>query len=82
MAFWILSKKNMKTIGQKLKQARKNAGLSLMELGEKVGHSHVYISKIENGKNISLEVLNKIASGLDLDVEIGLIPKSPKKENN
>ena len=62
-------------IHDKLKKARKDKGLTLQQLGDIVGHSHVYISKIENGKNISLEVLYKIASGLGFDIEINLIDK-------
>ena len=51
--------------GERIKQARKNAGLSQKELGEKLEISPVMISQYENGvRNPKLKTLQKIADAL------------------
>lgn len=53
-------------IGQKIKQTRKDAGLSQKKLGEEVGVSFQQIQKIENGKNrISASRLLDVAKVFD-----------------
>lgn len=53
--------------GERIKQARKNAGLSQKELGKKLGISPVMISQYENGiRNPKLESLQKIADALNV----------------
>ena len=54
-----------------IKNARKARGLSREELGFKIGHSHEYVAKIENGKQRgSYNVLVKIARALELPPEL------------
>lgn len=56
----------MKT-GEKIKLARKKAGLSQGELGEKLGISQAMVSAYENGvRNPKLETLQKIADALNV----------------
>lgn len=48
-------------VGNLLRKARQEAGLSQLEVATKSGTSRHYISRIENGKSdIQLETLNKI----------------------
>lgn len=59
------------TMGEKIKQKRKEAGLSQTELGEKVGYvSKSTLSHIEKGKrDISTPQLKKIAKALNVSVD-------------
>jgi len=51
------------TLGQRLRELRREAGLTLKELEEKCGISVPYLSDIERGRsNPSLETLKKLAS--------------------
>lgn len=53
------------TLGYKIKSYRKSNDLTLNELGEKVGVTHAYLSRIENNKVIPTdELLEKIANNL------------------
>lgn len=57
-------------IGERLKQARKAAGLSTRALGEKAGVSAMSISKYETGKATpSSQVLINLGKALDVKVE-------------
>ena len=69
-----------------LKNKRIEKGLSMRELGIKVGVSHTEISKIEHGvrPNFSFYILAKICKILDIDIvnlmeEIGIINKKEEK---
>lgn len=57
-------------IGQRLRRARKAAGMSLRSLGESVGLSHAAIKKYEDGQAVpSSDVLLKIGRVLNVRVE-------------
>ena len=57
------------TIGDTLKQARLNAGLTQKQLGEKCGMADSAIRKYESGKNKpKIEPLKKIAAALNVSV--------------
>lgn len=58
-------------VGNRIKQLRIKKRYSINELSEKAGVSKSYLSYIERGiqKNPSLQVLAKLASTLDTDVE-------------
>ncbi len=57
-------------ISERLKQARKAAGLSTRALGEKAGISAMAISKYETGKSVpSSEVLIRLSKALNVKVE-------------
>jgi len=60
-----------KEIGQRIKKARENAGLSQEELGRKVGgFSGTAISLYEQGeRKISLETITSIAKVLNVTIE-------------
>ncbi|HDZ8764639.1 TPA: helix-turn-helix transcriptional regulator [Staphylococcus aureus] len=54
------------TLGNAIRKARKNEGYTLEKLGEKIGKTHAYLSRIENNKvKPSNELLKKIAKQLD-----------------
>lgn len=54
--------------GQLIKIARKKAGLTQKELGEKLNISYVNISQLENGqRSPGLDTVQKIAAALQID---------------
>lgn len=58
------------TTGERIKEARKRAGLTQKELADKLGISYVGISQWENNqRNPKLETLQRIADALGVDVE-------------
>lgn len=57
----------LKILGKRIKQLRKEQGLTQEELAEKAGVNASYIGTVERGvRNISLETLEKIIQGLDV----------------
>lgn len=58
-----------KLLGLRIKELRRNAGLTQEELAEDIGIEANNLSRIENGKNYpSPENLGKIADALDAEV--------------
>ena len=58
-----------KLIGERIKKARKNLGLTQQELAEKLNVSIGYVSQVERGiTKISLDLLGAIASIYKCDV--------------
>ena len=56
------------TLGKAIRNARKSYPLTLEELGEKVGVTHAFLSRVENNKVIpNDELLIKIANVLDFN---------------
>lgn len=60
--------------GERIRELRKTKGFSQRALGEKVGVSFTYISKIENekldfGDYPSEELIGRLAKALDADVD-------------
>lgn len=56
------------TLGKAIKNARKSYPLTLEELGERVGVTHAFLSRVENNKVIpNDELLIKIANVLDFN---------------
>ncbi|HEC2218004.1 TPA: helix-turn-helix transcriptional regulator, partial [Staphylococcus delphini] len=56
------------SLGQRLKEIRKEYPLTLEELGDKVGVTHAFLSRIENNKvKPSDDLLKKLANVLDLN---------------
>lgn len=51
-------------MGEKLRAARKAAGLTQVELAEKVGCKQKDISRWENGRPMTAETLKKLAQAL------------------
>ena len=59
----------LKHVGKKIREIRKNRGLSQEALGEKAGLSSNYVGQIERGqKQVTLTTLAKIAESLEIDV--------------
>ena len=55
-------------VAERIKDARKAAGLTQEELGKKIGMTKSGVSKIENATfNIGLETAKKIAKALNVD---------------
>lgn len=60
-------------VGAKIRETRKAKGLTLKELGERLGMSESVMSRYEKGKvNASIDTLTKIATELNLELEIKL----------
>jgi len=55
-----------KQIGKNIRTVRKARALSQEELGWRINVSGQYISKIENGKGVSMPMLMRIADALDV----------------
>ena len=56
-----------KMIGEQIKTARQEAGLTLRQLAELTGVAHNHISRIEQGRyNVNLDTLSDIADALGL----------------
>jgi transcriptional regulator with XRE-family HTH domain len=68
-------------LGQKIKQARLNKGLTQEELGNIVGLQKSAIAKYENGRvvNIKRSTLQKLAKALDLRGSDLIIESNPKE---
>ena len=60
-------------IGEAIKQARKEKNLTQEQLGNLAGIQTAQISKIENGKNLTLSTLSRIfeAMGIQADLVFG-----------
>lgn len=67
-------------IGEKIKEARLEKGLTLQELGEKVGLSQATLSKYETGdiKNIPNTRLKQLSKALDVKISYFLEEKKDK----
>jgi len=64
-----MQKTSLKTLGQRIKKARKNKGLLQVDLAVRVGVSTGYIGSIEQGiRYPSLKVLQKIAKQLKVNL--------------
>ena len=58
-----------KLIGERIKEARKNAGLSQEKLAEMIDVTTVYISRVERGGQINLKRLSQISIALSVPIE-------------
>ncbi|MGM7721151.1 helix-turn-helix domain-containing protein [Metabacillus sp. Hm71] len=70
-------------VGERLRELRLEKGYSISELAELAGVSKSYLSYIERDvqKNPSLQFLKKIASTLDIDVEVLLGPSASENQS-
>lgn len=68
-------------IGQKIKQARKEKGMTQEELGKIIGVQKSAIAKYESGRvvNIKRSTLQKIASALNIRPSELIFTESPKE---
>ena len=61
---------NVKDVGRRIYDARKAAGLTLAELGNKIGVTNTTIKRYEDGEfqRVSMEALVNVANALNVDV--------------
>ena len=64
-------------IGSLFLKRRKALGLTQAQLGAKVGVSKSEISKIENGRGITIATINHLSEALGVSAEINLKPLTP-----
>ena len=64
-------------IAEKIRQARKQAGLSQRELAKRIRTTQSVVSRLESNNNerLSLQTLLKISAALNCDLVIDLQPK-------
>jgi transcriptional regulator with XRE-family HTH domain len=66
--------------GQRLREARIAADLTLAELADRTGMQPSNISEIENGlRNVTVETMSKLATAVGLEIKILLAPARPRK---
>lgn len=64
-------------IGTLFHNRRKELGLTQKQLGDKVGVSKSEISKIENGRGITVATISRLSEALGVSVDIELKPTTP-----
>jgi XRE family transcriptional regulator, master regulator for biofilm formation len=71
-------------VGIKLKRLRKDKGYSLSKLSEITGISKSYLSLLERGiqKNPSIDITEKIAKALGVNINYLIKPTEDKKSQN
>lgn len=70
--------KTVETIGELVRDQRKQRGWSQSQLAETVGVSRLWISQFENGKEtVELGLVLKALRALDLTLDAGLLRSNP-----
>ncbi len=70
-----------KRVGLNLQRLRREKGLSQEELSHRADIHQTYLSGVENGKrNASVNVLERIAKGLGVDIEEIFRAKAEKRK--
>jgi transcriptional regulator with XRE-family HTH domain len=59
----------LETLGARIKQHRQKQGISVIELGEKIGVDRAQMYKIEKGLNITYITILKLSAALQVPVE-------------
>ena len=59
-------------IGQHIREARKSLNLTQKELGERLGVQTAQISKIENGRNITIATIVRVLNALGLSADFSI----------
>lgn len=59
-------------IGQHIREARKSQKLTQKELGERLGVQTAQISKIENGRNITITTIVRVLNALGLSADFSI----------
>ncbi len=62
-------------IGKLFGLRREELGMTQTEIGERIGVGRSTISKIERGKGLTFDTINRMANALDSDVTVALTPK-------
>lgn len=62
-------KEYLKTLGERIKQLRKDKSMRQIDLSEKIGIEDSALRRIESGRvNSTVNMLRKIAKGLGIDI--------------
>lgn len=68
---------------QRLRRERERAGLTQVELAERLGFVSQYVNMIENGKKApSVETLQRLGSELGLEITVETIVSIKRKRRN
>ena len=59
-------------IGEAIKEARRNKKLTQEQLGNLVGVGKAQISKIENGKNLTLNTISRVLHAMGLQAHLSI----------
>ncbi|HMD90288.1 MAG TPA: XRE family transcriptional regulator [Anaerolineaceae bacterium] len=71
------------TIGLRIKEKRREEGLSIRELARRTNLTASFISQVENGKaNVSLDSLRRITKALGVQILYFLSEAAPQSETN
>ncbi|MDE6668098.1 MAG: DUF3791 domain-containing protein [Muribaculaceae bacterium] len=68
-------KDKLDKIGKLFSQRRVELGLTQSEVGARIGVGRATISKIESGKGLTFDTINRMAKALDANVSVTLTPK-------
>lgn len=72
----------MKNLGNRIKAERQSRGITQEKLAEKADISLNFMSLIENGRNMSVDTLVKIAQALGVSVDYLLSDSIPLETNS
>ena len=68
------------SVGRQLADARRDLGLTQMELAERAGVDRANIAKIESGRyNVSVDILSRICNAMDCEIRIVACDNIQKK---
>ena len=68
-------KQKLENIGKLFGDRRKELGLTQAEVGKRIGTGRATVCKIEGGKALTVDTINRMADALDVDVNVTLSPK-------
>lgn len=63
-------------IGKLFGQRRAELGITQAEVGDRIGVGRATVSKIESGKGLTFDTINRVADALDSEVTVTLTPKA------
>ncbi len=68
-------KDNLQNIGKLFGRRRAELGLTQAEVGERIGTGRATISKIESGKGLTFNTIERVAGALEAEVSVNVTPK-------
>lgn len=72
---------HLKNIGMLLRLQRENNKLTQNEVGSMIGVQKAMVSKVENGRCVSFETINRLANALGVEPMVELRPKKQPDKN-
>lgn len=72
---------HLKNIGMLLRLQRENNKLTQNEVGSMIGVQKAMVSKVENGRCVSFETINRLADALGVEPMVELRPKKQPDKN-